>query len=193
MTHRAFLLAAGFAAALTTSPAIANEFEPALQELATTTVAEMVTNPIIVEAIKAQNAKNAGLSQGDIDALDKKWRAEVGASSTPTIDPVLNSAVADFLREQAEASEGVFTEIFVMDNHGLNVAASDTTSDYWQGDEAKWQKTYGAGAGAVLIGDVELDESTQSYQSQISVSIVDPATGEPIGAATFGVSVEMLN
>ena len=66
-------------------------------------------------------------------------------------------------------SEGLFTEIFVMDAVGLNVAASDTTSDFWQGDEAKWQQTYSAGSGAVHISDVELDESTQSYQSQVEL------------------------
>ena len=40
--------------------------------------------------------------------------------------------------------------------------------------------------------DVELDESTQAYQAQFSVSIADPATGEPIGAMTVGVFAEAL-
>ena len=35
------------------------------------------------------------------------------------------------------------------DNKGLNVGQSDVTSDYWQGDEAKWKKSYKMGAGAV--------------------------------------------
>ena len=115
----------------------------------------------------------------------------MGAASTPTIDPVLNGVVADMLRAMRDESEGLFTEIFVMDNLGLNVAASDTTSDYWQGDEAKWQQTYPAGAGAVHISEVELDESTQTYQAQVSVSIAGP-DGAPVGAATFGVNVEYL-
>jgi uncharacterized phage infection (PIP) family protein YhgE len=37
----------------------------------------------------------------------------------------------------------------VKDNKGLNVGQSDVTSDYWQGDEAKWKKSYKMGAGAV--------------------------------------------
>jgi hypothetical protein len=45
----------------------------------------------------------------------------------------------------------MITEMFVMDAKGLNVGQSDVTSDYWQGDEAKWQKTYGAGPGVVFV------------------------------------------
>jgi hypothetical protein len=79
-----------------------------------------------------------------------------------------------------------------MDDKGMNVALSDVTSDYWQGDEAKWQQTYLVGPDAVHIGDVELDESTQTYQSQVSITVVDPDTKAPIGALTFGVNVEAL-
>jgi hypothetical protein len=183
------------AAALTfaiSAPVSADEFTPALQELAESQIKAMVNDPAIVAAIQAQNEKHAGMSEADIVALDDKWRAEIGTGSTPTIDPVLNGAVADMLRGLRDESGGMFTEIFVMDSVGLNVASSDTTSDFWQGDEAKWQQTYGAGSGSVHISDVELDESTQTYQAQVSVSI-DGADGTPIGAATFGVNVEYLN
>ena len=79
-----------------------------------------------------------------------------------------------------------------MDNRGLNVGQSDVTSDYWQGDEAKWKKTFLVGPGAMIIDDVELDESTQTFQSQLSMSITDQATGEVIGAITVGVDVEAI-
>ena len=84
------------------------------------------------------------------------------------------------------------TEIFVMDNKGLNVGQSDVTSDYWQGDEAKWQKTFLAGADAVFIDAVEFDESTQTFQSQLSLPVVDPQSGDVIGAVTIGVNVDTL-
>ena len=87
----------------------------------------------------------------------------------------------------------MITEIFVMDARGLNVAQSDVTSDYWQGDEAKWQDTFSKGPGAVHISEVEEDESTQTFQSQVSMSVTDPADGSVIGAITVGVNVEMLN
>ena len=42
----------------------------------------------------------------------------------------------------------------------MNVGQSDIISDYWQGDEAKWIKTYAKGAAALHIGKVKEDEST---------------------------------
>jgi hypothetical protein len=170
----------------------ANEFQSSLEALAADQIQAMMADPQIVAAIQAQNQKTAGMDEGAIVDLDNKWRAEVGSSSSPTIDPVVNSPLAHMLRSIRDDSSGLFTEIFVMDGVGLNVAASDTTSDYWQGDEAKWQQTYQVGAGAVHISDVELDDSTQSYQAQVSVSISDES-GQPVGAATFGVNVEYLN
>ncbi|MFK7943278.1 MAG: hypothetical protein AB8B85_10255 [Paracoccaceae bacterium] len=185
------IIVAAAATALVTS-AQANEFTPALEALAADQVKAAVADPQILAAIQAQNAKHAGMDEAAIVALDTKWRAEVGGAPTPTIDPVLNGSVADMLPAIRDNSEGLYTEIFVMDNVGLNVAASDTTSDFWQGDEAKWQQTFGAGAGAVHISDVELDDSTQSYQAQVSIAITDDA-GNPVGAATFGVNVEYLD
>jgi hypothetical protein len=54
------------------------------------------------------------------------------------------------------------------------------TSDMWQGDEEKFTETYSIGPGAVHFSEVELDESTQRYQAQISLTIVDPETGDPL-------------
>ena len=72
------------------------------------------------------------------------------------------------------------------------VAQSAETADHWQGDEAKWQKTYDVGPIELHISEVEFDDSTNFYQSQASHSIVDPATGELIGAVTFGINVQSL-
>jgi hypothetical protein len=84
------------------------------------------------------------------------------------------------------------TEAFVMDAKGMNVGMCDATSDYWQGDEAKWQKTYSVGPDAVFVDDVEQDESTQKFQVQTSITVVDPASGKAIGAMTVGLDAESL-
>jgi hypothetical protein len=177
---------------LMASVAKAGENDAAMQAFLDSTIMPFAENEVLVTAIEAQNAANAGLTQADIDALDAKWRAEISTSDTPTITPVLENAASDYLRAQVDASKGAITEIFVMDAKGLNVAASATTSDYWQGDEAKFSDTYPNGAGATNFGDIELDESTGTYQAQISVTITDPATGEAIGAMTVGVNAEAL-
>lgn len=183
----------GIAGTLFATAALASDAHVApMTDFAKSTVKQWIANPTVVDAVKAQNAKHAGLSQADIDNMDKDWRAQTDASSKPMIDAVLGNALSGFLRQQQEAAGGLVTEVFVMDNRGLNVGQSDVTSDYWQGDEAKWQTPFQGGADAVFVDEVEMDESTQTFQSQVSMSIVDPATGEVIGAITVGVNVDAL-
>ncbi len=168
-----------------------NEYAEPLTALAQGQLLEIVSDPIVISTIEAQNAVTSGYDQAKIDALDLQWRAEVSASSKPLIDEVLGNALSKYLvGVQAEAA-GLFTEIFVTDAKGLNVGQSTVTSDYWQGDEAKWQNTFLVGPGAVDIGEVEQDESTQAFQSQVSITVVD-AAGNPIGAITAGVDLAAL-
>lgn len=184
---------AGTAGTLLATAAWASDAHVApVTEFAKSTVKQWASDSTVIAAVKAQNAKHAGLSQADIDNMDKDWRAQTDASSKPMIDAVMGSALSSYLSQQQEATQGTVTEIFVMDNRGLNVGQSEVTSDYWQGDEAKFQKSYDAGADAIFVDEVEMDESTQTFQSQVSMSIVDPATGEVIGAITVGVNVDAL-
>lgn len=170
----------------------ANEYEPAMRSYLDSEISQWSGAQILIDAINEQNVITASYSQAEIDALDKTWRDEVGTASSETIASVLDNRAAKYLREQVEASGGVITEVFIMDAQGLNVAASAATSDYWQGDEDKYSRTYGMGPGAVHFGEVEFDESSQTYQGQISLTIEDPATGQAIGAITVGVNAESL-
>lgn len=173
-------------------PALANDYEPQMQAFLENEIMTWAGSDVLLAAIRDQNAATAGYSQNEIDALDQAWRAEVGLAQRPTIEPVLNNAAAEFLREVVAAAGGAVTEVFIMDARGLNVAASDVTSDYWQGDEAKFSETYPKGADAVHFGEIEFDESSQTYQGQISIPIVDPASGQVVGAMTVGVNAEAL-
>ncbi len=179
----------GLILGLAAAQASANEFAEPLAELASNELAAWVTDPAIIAAVRAQNELHAGLTQADIDALDLRWRAEAGAPAD-LIAPILANALSEMLRARKEAGAGLYGEIFVMDNHGLNVGQSDVTSDYWQGDEDKWQVPQATGG--VHISDVEFDESAQTYLSQVSLPIVDPDSGAFIGAITVGVIVEAL-
>ncbi|MCR9214584.1 MAG: hypothetical protein NXI13_12775 [Proteobacteria bacterium] len=172
--------------------ALGNDYQAALKDLADGDIRSWAQSPAVVAAVKEQNKKSADLQQGDIDKLDKDWRAETKGGATPMIDSVLANDLSSYLKDVKDKSQGTYTEIFVMDMKGLNVGQSDVTSDYWQGDEAKWEKSYGAGPDGILIDEVEFDDSSQTYQSQVSVSIVDPETNVAIGAVTVGVNVEAL-
>lgn len=126
---------------------------------------QWVQHPEIISAINAQNKKNAALGQADIDRLDKQWRAERKADSKPLIDEVLGNSVSQHLKTIKAGAPKLYTEIFVMDNRGLNVGQSDVTSDYWQGDESKFKKTYDVGPNVTFIDDYEIDESTGKMPS----------------------------
>lgn len=192
--HIGRLAIATFAAlALSSSIALAqdNEFAEPLTALAQGQLKEIASNPVLVAAVEAQNATTSGYDQARIDELDTQWRAEVDASAKPLIDATLANEASVYLAKVQEESGGMFTEIFATDAKGLNAAQSTVTSDYWQGDEDKFTKSFGAGTDAVFLGEVEEDESTQTFQSQVSITIVD-ASGAPIGSLTVGVDLSTL-
>lgn len=154
-------------------------------DLAGSTLANFGTAPEIVAAVKAQNSQ--GKTLDDIKAMDEKWKA------TPGIDDFMKSLMtsdcAKFLK-QIQDSAPYYSEIFVMDNQGANVALTDKTSDYWQGDEAKFQKSFNQGKGEVFVDEVEFDESSQAYLVQVSVPVKDG--DQVIGAITFGIDVDKV-
>jgi len=168
-----------------------NEFAAPLTALADSELRAIAQNPVLVAAIEAQNATTGAYDEAKILELDTQWRAEVSGASKPLIDATLANEASKYLAQVQADSAGKFTEIFAMDAKGLNVAQSTVTSDYWQGDEDKFSMSFGAGATAVHLGEVEQDESTQTFQSQVSLTIVN-AAGEPIGAITVGVDLASL-
>ena len=105
-------------------------------DLANSTLAGHGMDPVIVAAVKAENAKGKTLAQ--IKEMDEKWKAHAGIADY--MKAIMDSECGKHLRS-IQNSAPYYAEIFVMDNQGANVAMTDKTSDYWQGDEAKFQKT----------------------------------------------------
>jgi hypothetical protein len=167
----------------------AGAIEDSMKAFVDTEVRSTLVDPVLVVALNGANAASTAFSPNDILTLDDQWRAEIGKDSA-LIKGIAESAMSDRLRDLVQASGGKITEVIVMDAQGLNIAVSTVTSDYWQGDEDKHKLTYGVGPNAVHVSEIELDESTQSYQAQVSFTITNPATGLAIGAATIGLNAE---
>jgi hypothetical protein len=179
-------LAVGLFLVLMTSVSFAGEKAPQkVVDLANSTLVAIGGDPIIVEAVKAANAK--GQSLDDIKAMDEKWKNTAGVADF--MQALMDSECGKHIRE-LQKTQPYFAEIFVMDNQGANVAMTDKTSDYWQGDEAKFQKSFNNGTGAVFVDEVEFDDSAQTYLVQISVPVKDG--DKAIGAITFGIDVEQV-
>lgn len=121
----------------------------------------------------------------DIKARDQVWSDTDGLDAD--MEAMVKSSAAKRLAEM-EQSAPYFFELFLMDDQGANVAMTNKTSDYWQGDEAKWQKSFQEGAGAIHIGDVEYDESASAYLVQVSLPVM--AGSQAIGAITVGINLD---
>lgn len=116
------------------------------------------SDPVLIKAIQQQNAQ--GMSLTDIQARDEIWR------NTSDVDDFMQSMMSNAASKrllELESSMPFLVELFLMDNQGANVAMTNKTSDYWQGDEAKFKESFKGGVGAVHVGDVEYDDSTLAY------------------------------
>lgn len=154
-------------------------------DLAKKTFVKWGTDPVIVKAVKAENNKKKTLEQ--IKEMDKKWKATPGI--VDYMKAIMESGCGKHLKGLQKKMPAI-AEIFVMDNQGANVAMTDKTSDYWQGDEAKFIKSFNKGKGGLHISDVEFDDSSQAYLVQISVPVKDGK--KVIGAITVGIDVDQV-
>lgn len=155
-------------------------------------IRDVLANDIVRISIAAQNDLRGALSQAQIDALDQTWRREREEDRQPLIAATLASPLSVYLLRQQAGSLGLFSEIFVMDANGLNVGQSSITSDYWQGDEAKFQKTFPQGRTAIFVDEPEWHDATKTWRAQVNLTVVDPDVDKPIGAATFEINLTEL-
>jgi hypothetical protein len=147
-------------------------------------------SPVVLLTLEASNERYAGLDQAGIDALDKQWRAEREAEDQPLITAVLSSPLSSYLTKIQARSIGLYTEIFVMDSKGLNAGQSAITSDFWQGDEDKWQKTFQVGPDAIFIDEIEINQKTGTENAQVNLSIAQD--GKVVGAITVEINLTEL-
>jgi hypothetical protein len=146
----------------------------------------LITNEVLVREAKAQNAKKVALT--DIQAVDKSWiDAE---AELPIQKEKLSNPCADAIRAIAKGLSPL-REVFAMDDQGANVGQNNLTSDYWQGDEDKWAKSFAGGKGGIDIGKPKFDKSANTTQQQVSLPLID-ADGSVVGAITFGVAIDAL-
>lgn len=143
------------------------------------------TDQALIDAVRQQNSE--GLTLATIQERDAVWSATSGVDDF--MAELMSSAVAKHMLT-LEQSKPYFVEFFLMDNQGANVAMTNKTSDYWQGDEEKFTESFKGGAGNTYMSDVKFDESSQAYLVQVSIPIMDG--DKAIGAMTIGVNLDEL-
>jgi hypothetical protein len=141
-------------------------------------------DPILVQTIRKANARPQ--SSEIIKDIDEKWQ------STSGIDEFMRSLLENSCAERLRSYRSGLPEIaeaFVTDRTGANIAMTNKTSDYWQGDETKFTKAF-SGGGAHHIDPVSFDESIQAYAVQIALPVM--ASGEAIGVLVLTLNLEKL-
>lgn len=148
-------------------------------------VQHMALNPVLVQAVRQQNAEK--LTQKIINDRDEHWQ------NSPDSDEFKlgqqGSPAGEFLRTRV-TSVGSYSEAFVTDKRGANVAVFPLTGDYNQGDESKWTNSWNDGDGQIFIGEPELDASTGLQAVQISAPVLD--RGLTIGVLIVGVTFDYI-
>ena len=144
-------------------------------------IKKIAADPVVIATIKEQNAKKVSLAE--IQKIDKAWTDGDNKVSDEVSARPCSKKLQELLKKQPD-----LIEAFAMDDQGANVCMSDRTSDYWQGDEAKWQKSFNGGKGGVNFDERKFDSSAKAVIIQVSVPVADQ--GKVIGALTVGVKAE---
>lgn len=142
-------------------------------------------HPVILRAVRGQNSEQLGMEV--IQQRDAEWRA--AQNENPLQRTIGQSRASQVLRTLVERNSD-YSEAFATDNQGANVAMFPVTSDYWQGDEDKWTRSFNGGEGKLWIGDIEVDESTGLAAVQVSVPILDQS--ETVGVLVIGITQDYL-
>lgn len=149
-------------------------------------LAAVARDPLVLAAVAAQNAALAGQPDSEIAALDAQWTAEAARGGGPLVDAVLAMPASRRLAALV-AGSGVARAAIVMDDRGRNAAVSFATTDYLQGDEAKWRETFAKPPGTRHAGRPEQGQFGEAAVCWLSEGIADPATGAAIGAVSVAV------
>jgi hypothetical protein len=148
--------------------------------------------PKLEAALKERNLKSRRFSKQEIAERDKKWMQAFMQDDFSYSIELVDQELSAHLREIKKQSQDIITEIIVTDARGLNVAISDMTSDYWQGDEEKFTEVFSQPANTMHFGDINYDESTKRFQLHLSVPLYTEEKFEPLGVMVFGVDVEKV-
>ena len=127
----------------------------------------------------AVSASNARVESPElVGRRDALWTAN---PRDPLRQEIVQAPCSAKVREMVK-DDPLVVEAFVMNDRGTLVCSTIETSDYWQGDEAKWQRTFVDGKDA-FVEEPAFDASTGKYAIQVSVPIAEGA--KRVGAVTL--------
>ncbi|WP_303290928.1 ABC transporter substrate-binding protein [Marinobacter sp. SS5-14b] len=135
----------------------------------------------------------------DILTQDTVWRALAPRQATPLAAQILALPVSEALAQWQSEKSPLVTEVLVINTKGALVAMSQLSSDYWQGDEPKFQEIVIETEESLVqraslwISPIRYDASTSQFQITVSVPIplAEPNNGLE-GVLSLGLAIEAV-
>lgn len=131
----------------------------------------IASNPLIIDALRegTQKAQTEGLTELTIDELEERF----AKNRILELNPTLNNYLLKTMENEGLA------EIHLSQRHGLMVAYSEINSDFVQSDDEWWPTRTGE---LLWISDPIIDNSTNTFGVELVQSVLDPDSGEFLGA-----------
>ena len=155
------------------------EMAPRVKETAYARVVraqEVARDAAVKDAVAASNGVAEPPDQ--VRRRDASWSAN---KSDPLRQAIVQAPCSARIREILK-DDPTIVEAFAMNERGTLVCSASETSDYWQGDEPKWQRTFVDGRDP-FVDEPAFDASTGKYAIQVSVPVTNGTAR--IGAVTL--------
>ena len=141
-------------------------------------VSDFAKDPTIIAGVNNYNS-----SPPNPQKLDRVWSTLQPGDTY--LDSIIENPSADAMREWIKRIS-IQGEGLLMGRNGGLVAATEKTTDFWQGDEAQFLNAIDLPAGNIYIQSEMLDESTHLMLIKISTPVYNPRSKRAIGVLVIG-------
>ena len=129
----------------------------------------------------------------DILTADGKWQALAPVPSS-LASKLLGLPASRALDAWQQTHSELITEVLLINRAGSLAALSRLSSDYWQGDEAKFRHIMDhprddQGQPALYLSNIRYDASTSMFQVSVSAALVPGPGQPPNGVIVLGLDI----
>lgn len=173
--------------------ALSEEEERRITELSERLLREMNSILDVRQIIEAGPRQE---SFTDVMTIDSQWQALAPFQLPELAEEILALPGSRALHGWQESHPGLITEVMLVNDMGTLAAISQLTSDYWQGDEPKFQKVIGkptessGSARSLYISPIRYDTSAARFQVTVSAAVPAENGEKDIGVIVIGLSIE---
>lgn len=132
----------------------------------------------------------------DVLTFDAKWQALAPDKAPELANVILGLPGSRALHAWRLAHEDIVTEALLTNELGTLTATSQLTSDFWQGDEPKFNRVLAnlkaglTGLDAIYVSGIRYDASTSRFQVMVSAPVGPVVDDIPKGIIALGLDIE---